>query len=809
MSRARSTSRKPAAALTLAVMTAAVSALTFAQAQGQEPSAPVAVADHDPATHAGHVDHDLEGPFSEELERQRESALQMVLSGEAEIKRRAGSQVVRLDQGKYVELGRERTDKIFAILVEFGDKVDDTTTHDPDGSGPNPPVKKYGGKPGPLHNKIAEPDRSVNNSTAWQADFDRKHYQELYFGKGTDTAGQPKHSLKTYYEKASSGRYSVDGHVSDWVKVEYNEARYGANYCGRNNCPNAWELVRDGVNAWAAAQKAKGRSTAQIKADLAEYDTWDRYDYDDDGDFNEPDGYIDHFQVVHAGEDESAGGGAQGKDALWAHRWYAYGTSAGKTGPDSNKAGGAQIGDTGTWVGDYTVQAENGGLGVFAHEYGHDLGLPDLYDTSGRDDAENSTGFWSLMSSGSWLNRGKDSIGDMPGDMTAWDKLQLGWLNYAKVTDEGRKQNSTHKLGVSAYNTELPQALLVELPKKSVTTEVVAPAQGTTQWWSGSGDKLNNTLTRSVDLTGRSQATLELQAWYDIETDYDYLYTEVSTDGGAKWTALDGTVDGKAIPRDGNGAPALTGASGAHKKLVHSLDAYAGKKIDLRFRYHTDGATAGKGFTADTIRLTADGAEIFSDDAEAATSGWTAKGFSRTGKTVTSEHEQFYLAENRQYVSYDTSLKTGPYNYGFTAPKNKWVERYPYQNGLLIWQWDTSQKDNNTSVHPGEGLVLPVDAHPEPLKWSDGTLMSNRLQSFDSAFGRMPTDLLRLHLAGVPTYVMPRAGNPVFDDSQETYWHKETARAGVRVRDTGTKVEVLREAPHGQTVTVQVGPSAD
>ena len=44
----------------------------------------------------------------------------------------------------------------------------------------------------------------------------------------------------------------------------------------------------------------------------------------------------------------------------------------------------SQIGATGIWVGDYTMQPENGGIGVFAHEYGHDLGLPDLYDFSGR-----------------------------------------------------------------------------------------------------------------------------------------------------------------------------------------------------------------------------------------------------------------------------------------------------------------------------------------------------------------------------------------------------------------------------------------
>ena len=62
-----------------------------------------------------------------------------------------------------------------------------------------------------------------------------------------------------------------------------------------------------------------------------------------------------------------------------------------------------QIGDSGFWIGDYTVEPENGGLGVFAHEYGHDLGLPDYYDTNG---GENGTAFWTLMSSGSWLGHG-------------------------------------------------------------------------------------------------------------------------------------------------------------------------------------------------------------------------------------------------------------------------------------------------------------------------------------------------------------------------------------------------------------------
>ncbi|MEV8407903.1 immune inhibitor A domain-containing protein [Streptomyces niveus] len=794
-----------ASAVFVALATAAATASTLApaQAEGNDTAGPASIERRDPAPQKGHVEHDLEGPFSKQQEQQRKAALEQVLAGDAKIMKRGGSNVVKLDNKKYVELGREKTDKIFTILVEFGDDVDDTTMFDPDGpDGPEAPVKKYGGEPGPQHNEIAEPDRKVDNSTAWQADYNQAHFQDLYFGEGKDAKGQPKESLKTYYEKTSSGRYSVDGEVSDWVKVKYNEARYGSNYCGSSNCANVWDAVRDGTAAWAADQKAKGRTDAQIKTDLAAYDEWDRYDFDGDGNFNEPDGYIDHFQIVHAGEDESAGGGAEGENALWAHRWYAYGTDAGKTGPAENKSGGTQIGDTGIWVGDYTMQPENGGLGVFAHEYGHDLGLPDLYDTSGG--GENSVGYWSLMSAGSWLGRGKGEIGDLPGDMTAWDKLQLGWLDY----DEAKAATaSTHKLGVSAYNTKNPQALVVELPKKAVTTTVEKPAEGSKQWWSDMGDDLKNTLTRSVDLTGKAKASLELDGWWDIEADYDYLYAEVSEDGGANWTPVDGTADGKAITRDASDKPALTGVSGAHKKLVYSLDAYAGKKFDLRFRYQTDGGAGGKGFVADTISVVADGTPLFTDNAEADDAGWTAKGFSRIGESFTQDYDQFYIAENRQYVSYDKTLKSGPYNFGFKAPKDGWVEHYAYQNGLMVWLWDTSQKDNNTSAHPGKGLILPVDAHAKPMKWADGTLMRNKIQTFDSSFSKYPTDLFQLHKADKAQWIRPQAGTSVFDDRKGTYWYAENGTGGVDVPDTNTKISIVSEPLSGSTMTVKVDRS--
>nr|WSW69006.1 immune inhibitor A [Streptomyces sp. NBC_00995] len=789
--------RTGAVVVAMAATAATASAFATAQADDQASSAAATAIDRrDPGSAKGDA-HNLEGPFSKQQDAQRQAALEQVMTGDKKVSARNGSQVVKLDDNKYVELQRQKTDKIFTILVEFGDQVDNTTMFDPDGAGPKPAVPKYGGTPGPAHNKIAKPDPAKDNSTAWQADYNQAHFQELYFGDG---AGQ--HSLKTYYEKTSSGRYSVDGEVSDWVKVPYNEARYGSNYCGSTNCANAWDMIKDGTNAWAADQKAKGRTPEQIKADLAQYDQWDRYDFDGDGNFNEPDGYIDHFQIVHAGEDESAGGGAQGTNAIWAHRWYAYGTNAGATGPADNKAGGTQIGDTGIWVGDYTAQPENGGLGVFAHEYGHDLGLPDLYDTTNT--AENSVGFWSLMSAGSWLGTGKNSIGDMPGDMTAWDKFQLGWLDY----DTARAATkSTHKLGVSEYNTSNKQALVVELPDKAVTTAVTTPAEGAKQWWSDMGDNLSNTLSRPVDLTGKSTASLDLAGWWDIEKDYDYLYTEVSDNGGTSWTAIDGTADGAAIPRDASDKPALTDVSGKYQKLSYSLNAYAGKKIDVRFRYATDGGAGGIGFAADTIAVNADGAVLFTDNAEGDDNGWTAKGFSRVGSSFTKDYPQRYIAENRQYVSYDQTLKVGPYNFGFSNTRPDWVEHYPYQNGLLIWLWDSSQKDNNVSAHPGQGLILPIDAHAKPLKWSDGSVIRNKIQPFDAPFSWYPTDGFTLHNGDVATKIKPQLGVPAFDDHTGTYWYKENKTGSVQVTDTNTRISIVNEPLSGSTITVKVGPS--
>ncbi len=144
----------------------------------------------------------------------------------------------------------------------------------------------------------------------------------------------------------------------------------------------------------------------------------------------------------------------------------------GKEDPQQNKLGGVPLGDSGIWIGDYTTEPENGGLGVFTHEFAHDLGLPDLYDTAGGD---NGTGFWTLMSGGSWLNGGSEDIGSSPGYMGAWEKLQLGWVD-VKTIKPGKRV--TTRLGpADRDHRKLPQALAVLLPEQDVKTEYNTPTR--------------------------------------------------------------------------------------------------------------------------------------------------------------------------------------------------------------------------------------------------------------------------------------------------------------------------------------------
>jgi len=697
---------------------------------------------------------------------------------EAKLKGKAKGKVVEVAKGQYIQLDLEGTDRVFVILAEFGDEINTVT----------------GGSPGPRHNEIAEPNRAVDNSTIWQADYSSDHYRRLYFSSapGAD-------SVVNYYLAQSSGRYTIEGAVAEWVRVRFNEARYGTNLCGGSVCSTVWDLVREAINVWTADRLAEGQTLAQIESYLDTFDVWDRYDYDQDGDFNEPDGYIDHFQIVHAGEGEETGGGAQGPNAIWSHRWYAYFNLIGSAGPSFNRLGGTQFGNTGIWVGDYTIQPENGGLGVFAHEYGHDLGLPDLYDTSST--GESSSAFWSLMASGSYLGDGSLDLGARPGDLGAWEKFQLGWLKY-EVSSAGVR--SSHRIGPAERTTKAAQGLFTVLPDRVRTLVLGTPPEGALAWWSGRGDNLDNTMTHTVTVPA-APASLSMQLWYDIERDWDYGYVAVSSDGGQTWANLASSVTTTTNPNGQNFGNGITGTSNGWVAAAFDLSAYAGQTVLLRLRYWTDGFVQGKGLMADQIVLGS-----FADGAEGGTGGWTLNGFAASDGTETSTHFNAYLAEFRQYRDFDAGLETGPYNFSFLATPDL-VQHFPYQDGLLISYWDTSMPDNDVGLHPGEGEILPIDSHPVPLIRGDGNPWRTRVQVYDAPFSLQPTDPVSLFYTNFseqyPASLFPSLpAVPAFNDRLD-WWSPAKPDSSVKVPKTGTVVEIAGYNTLGNFMQVNVGPA--
>lgn len=714
------------------------------------------------------------------------NAATAVATGEKQTVTKNGSEVVKMGSGKHTRwVEHEPTEKsqLLSFLVEFGE-------------GGNPAFPDN--TSGPLHNEIAPPAED-DNSTYWEEDFSREHFMNMFFNQN-----RGEESFHNVYKEMSSGRFDLQGDVSDWVTLPH-AASYYQNDKGDETAAAMKNYIQDSANAWYDAQKASGKTDAEITAYLQDYDIWDRYDLDGDGNFNEADGYIDHFQAIHSGEGEEAGADPW---AIWSHRWAA--NASGSDGPaDYPKAGGVKIGDTDIWIRDYTTEPENGGLGVFAHEFGHDLGLPDFYDTAG---GENGTGFWTLMSSGSWLGHGDGAIGTTPNHMGAPEKLFLGWLNYDTV-EAGTSKKLT--LGPSFHDTgaKTPQALVVNLPDGETTYDVGSGTSGKSFLYSGKGDDRIATAV-SPEISVPAGGTLSAKVKYDLEAEYDFTFLEASTDGGATWsTPLETNLSSAEYNNGIHGTSDSTCEVNCadhnpeeYVDLTADLAAYAGQTVKLRFRTANDGGVAYYGFAIDDLSVGSAYTTDFSsfDD-------WTVKEYlGITDGTYTETYPRFYIAENRQYKGYDKTLATGPYNFGYgvTAPDK--VDHYAYQDGLLIWYKNGAYGDNNTSQHPGGGQALVVDASVGVQKWSNGTLSRNRIQGYDSTFDVDRTDALRLEseIDGAPSNVLDlpaRKGVPMFYDSSETaYYDAANPGHSTKTAGSGVKITVLSSNERKGTMKIRV-----
>ena len=394
------------------------------------------------------------------------------------------------------------------------------------------------------HNNL--PDETDN----YYKDYNTKHYEDMIFGdngvKGPN--GENFVSQKQYYEEQSGGTYTIEGKAYGWLKVPGTAAFYGA-----DRATGGHDNVTPGGSKQLVIDVYKAALAAGIP--LEDYDLEDPHDLDGDGNFWEPDGLVDHLQIIHSGMGQEAGGGSLGDNAIWSHR------SATFVDPD-----GLGTGKPGFY--DYTMMPEDGATGVFAHEYGHDLGLPDEYDTA-YSGAGEAVAYWSIMSAGSWAGK---IPGTEPTGFSPWAKQYfqstLGgeWSEPATLNWEDVSSKGTQFL-LDQANSPLGknnQAIRVNLPKKE--TPVNTPNSGSYEFWGGQKDEIDSNMVTNVDLTGKTSATLTFDAWYEIEEKWDFAFVQVSKDNGATWKSLGNANTRSDVVPEGyptilNSMPGLTGHS--------------------------------------------------------------------------------------------------------------------------------------------------------------------------------------------------------------------------------------------------------
>ena len=674
--------------------------------------------------------------------------------------------------------------RLLTILVEFNNTANDdfTGTMVPETVFESRECVPGNVQNGPLHNNIPNPASASHpdNNTMWVPDFSPAHFNKmLYTSEGitervrpdlTGPDGDPGidisgFTMKNMYEEMSKGAYTVTGEATAWVTVPHSEAWYGANRCFFDTEEGEWvagppqgmqghpdnpggpgSLGPDAVNALAAAQP---------DFPWADYDIEDQGDADGDGNFLEPDGVIDHLVLVHAGEDKSGGGGAQGVYAIWAH--------------SSTIPGGYDIPGTDFAVANYIVQPEDSGVGVFAHEYGHDLGLPDLYDTSGA--ADSDVDFWDLMSSGSHSG---PIFQSMPTHMGLWDKWVLGWADPLILVSGA--QGRTVNLGQTSRTPRgTHDGIKINLPNKVIVN--ADPHSGASMWFGGNDqDWADVKLARTIDVPNSPDARFTLWNNYVIEEDWDFGFIEVSTDGGTTWaeqkiyTGADvevSTPDGYPDPNGrmhdyGDKKYGLTGDSHGWRQDYVKLGAFAGDTIMLRLRLATDEAFLERGWYADDFAVNNGTTDVWTDDAE--TDGdWvpetgtftdtTGAGWHRDSGTAVRAH--YYLAEWRNFDGFDAGLQ---YAYDTTYAHDAWlVEKIRYNApGMLVWYRDTTWGNVNhvtatTTALPSTGSkggLLIVDSHFDPFRRQgeaavkDPSTLNNlpsRPQSSNAAFTLHPT----------------------------------------------------------------------
>ncbi|MFE1626208.1 hypothetical protein ACFLFF_05600 [Brevibacillus reuszeri] len=216
-------------------------------------------------------------------------------------------------------------------------------------------------------------------------------------------------------------------------------------------------------------------------------------------------------------------------------------------------------------------------------------------------------------------------------------------------------------------------------------------------------------------------------------------------------------------------------------------------------RTGSDGGLAMAGFYLDNFEVEGDGEVIFSDDAEGEPK-FELDGFHHfdgEGKM----YDAYYLVELRSHEGVDAGLKYFRRNDTF----------FTYNPGLVIWYYDGrygKTQDNNTSQHPGYGMLGVVDAHQEVRYWNNDEdnkdmIADARYQVNDAAFSPNKTSGMDLdYIFGTMKY-KPLKGITEFSDKDD-YTMPEVPEVGKILQKIGLQIKLKKVDKKFTEATVEL-----
>lgn len=202
-------------------------------------------------------------------------------------------------------------------------------------------------------------------------------------------------SARQYFIDQSMGQYKPQFDVVGPVTLSKQMSYYGENEL-INGKPEGDDLHVDDLVVEAC-------TLADAQVDYSKYD-------------NDGDGFVDFVFFIYAGKGEADGGS---EATIWPHAYWLY-QGYGKT----LRLDGKLI-DTYACAGELTgttTTSQRNGIGTFCHEFGHVLGLPDLYDSLNPNDGNLTLKDWDIMDGGPYNNDGKT-----PPSYSAYERFFLGW----------------------------------------------------------------------------------------------------------------------------------------------------------------------------------------------------------------------------------------------------------------------------------------------------------------------------------------------------------------------------------------------